>query len=131
NMINRIIKREELTFDSKYYEDNAFQIIIIDGHSIIDKTAFFREMELKFQFPGTCKNKFSRFDDWMTDLSWLPEHQGICIVINNYANFLSQDPSFKRNVMNDFEENILPFWEEKVLKCVKDGKQRQFDIILN
>ena len=83
------------------------------------------------QFPGTCKNKFSRFDDWMTDLSWISADQGICLIVNNYSKFLSLDPVFKENLIEDFRDNILPFWEKDVLQCVKDGKTRRFDMILN
>ena len=47
------------------------------------------------------------------------------------SKFLSSDIIFKENVMNDFRENILPFWEEKVIQCVQGGKRRRFDIVLN
>ena len=130
-MVNRILKREEMTYPATYYEENAFYIVLLNGNDIPDKNTFFNAMEEKFHFPGTCKNKFSRFDDWMTDLSWIPSNEGICIIINNFSQFLSSDIIFKENVMNDFRENILPFWEEKVIQCVQGGKRRRFDIVLN
>ena len=130
-MVNRILRREEMTYPVTYYEENSFLIVVLNGNEILDKTAFFKEMETKMQFPGTCKNKFSRFDDWMTDLSLISADQGICLIVNNYSNFLSLDPVFKENLIEDFRDNILPFWEKDVLQCVKDGKTRRFDMILN
>jgi hypothetical protein len=130
-MVNRILRREEMTYPVTYYEENSFLIVVLNGNEILDKTAFFKEMETKMQFPGTCKNKFSRFDDWMTDLSWISADQGICLIVNNYSKFLSLDPVFKENLIEDFRDNILPFWEKDVLQYVKDGKTRRFDMILN
>ena len=130
-MANRILRREEMTYPVTYYEENPFLIVVLNGNEILDKTAFFKKMETKMQFPGTCKNKFSRFDDWMTDLSWISANQGICLIVNNYSKFLSLDPVFKENLIEDFRDNILPFWEKDVLQYVKDGKTRRFDMILN
>lgn len=130
-MANRILRREEMTYPVTYYEENSFLIVVLNGNEILDKMAFFKEMETKMQFPGTCKNKFSRFDDWMTDLSWISADQGICLIVNNYSKFLSLDPVFKENLIEDFRDNILPFWEKDVLQYVKDGKTRRFDMILN
>lgn len=130
-MVNRILRREEMTYPVTYYEENSFLIVVLNGNEILDKTAFFKEMETKMQFPGTCKNKFSRFDDWMTDLSWISADQGICLIVNNYSKFLSLDPVFKENLIEDFRDNILPFWEKDVLQYVKGGKTRRFDMILN
>ena len=125
-MVNRILRREEMTYPVTYYEENSFLIVVLNGNEILDKMAFFKEMETKMQFPGTCKNKFSRFDDWMTDLSWISADQGICLIVNNYSKFLSLDPVFKENLIEDFRDNILPFWEKDVLQYVKDGKTRRF-----
>lgn len=129
--MNSILNREEMVYPVTYYEENQFYIVLLNGMEILDKTSFFKEMETKMQFPGSCKNKFSRFDDWMTDLSWIAAGQGICIIINNYSKFLSADHIFKESLMSDFRDNILPFWEESVLHSVKDGAIRHFDIILN
>ena len=130
-MVNRILRREEMTYPLTYYEENSFLIVVLTGNEILDKRAFCKVMETKMQFPGTCKNKFSRFDDWMTDLSWISADQGICLIVNNYSKFLSLDPVFKENLIEDFRDNILPFWEKDVLQYVKDGKTRRFDMILN
>lgn len=130
-MFNKILKREEMLYPVTYYEENHFYIVVLDGANIRDKVAFFTAMEKNMHFPGTCKNKFSRFDDWMTDLSWISDNQGICIIINNYKKFLSEDSSFKEAIISDFRDHILPFWQETVLRCVKGGKQRRFDIVLN
>ena len=50
-MVNRILRREEMTYPVTYYEENSFLIVVLNGNEILDKTAFFKEMETKMQFP--------------------------------------------------------------------------------
>ena len=52
-------------------------------------------------------------------------------MIDNFEHFLRDDPEFKDLVMDDFRQNILPFWEETVLTTVKDGKTRKMDVVID
>lgn len=127
-MSDSIINKEDV--NTNYIAENYY-IFTIDGNKVSTKKEFFDAVEILFSFPTSCKNKVSRFDDWMMDLSWLDSDRGICIVIDNFEHFLRDDPEFKDLVMDDFRQNILPFWEETVLTTVKDGKTRKMDVVID
>ena len=127
-MSNSIINKEDV--NTNYIAENYY-IFTIDGNKVSTKKEFFDAVEILFSFPTSCKNKVSRFDDWMMDLSWLDSDRGICIVIDNFEHFLRDDPEFKDLVRDDFRQNILPFWEETVLTTVKDGKTRKMDVVID
>lgn len=127
-MSNSIINKEDA--NTNYIAENYY-IFTIDGNKISTKKEFFDAVEILFSFPTSCKNKVSRFDDWMMDFSWLDSDRGICIVIDNFEYFLRDDPEFKDLVMDDFRQDILPFWEETVLTTVKDGKTRKMDVVID
>lgn len=127
-MSNSIINKEDV--NTNYIAENYY-IFTIDGNKVSTKKEFFDAVETLFSFPTSCKNKVSRFDDWMMDLSWLDSDRGICIVIDNFERFLRDDLEFKDLVMDDFRQDILPFWEETVLTTVKDGKTRKMDVVIN
>lgn len=127
-MSNSIINKEDV--NTNYIVENYY-IFTIDGNKVSTKKEFFDAVEILFSFPTSCKNKVSRFDDWMMDLSWLDSDRGICIVIDSFEHFLRDDPEFKDLVMDDFRQDILPFWEETVLTTVKDGKTRKMDVVID
>lgn len=127
-MSNSIINKEDV--NTNYIAENYY-IFTIDGNKVSTKKEFFDAVETLFSFPTSCKNKVSRFDDWMMDLSWLDSDRGICIVIDNFEHFLRDDLEFKNLVMDDFRQDILPFWEETVLTTVKDGKTRKIDVVID
>lgn len=127
-MSNSIINKEDV--NTNYIAENYY-IFTIDGNKVSTKKEFFDAVEILFSFPTSCKNKVSRFDDWVMDFSWLDSDRGICIVIDNFEYFLRDDPEFKDLVMDDFRQDILPFWEETVLTTVKDGKTRKIDVVID
>ena len=54
---------------------------------------------------------------------------GICIAINSFSEFLADDKETKAMIMEDFEEDILPFWETEVASVVKNGTPRSFIVL--
>ena len=52
-------------------------------------------------------------------------------MIDNFEHFLRDDFEFKELVMDDFRQDILPFWEKTVLTMVKDGKTRKIDVVID
>ena len=65
--------------------------IVIDGAKTQTKFSFMEQIEKELSFPTECAGKFSRFEDWIRDLSWLPTEKGICIWITDYDDFMSED----------------------------------------
>ena len=109
--------------------DPEMIIISVDGMKVNTKDTFFEQLEKSLLFPGKCEGMYARFEDWMTDLSWIPQEKGICIYINAYDDFLKRDSENKVIIEEIFKENILPFWDGDVLKYVKGGKTRRFFVI--
>lgn len=103
--------------------------LVLDGNSIKTKNDFFVSIEMALKFPGACEGLFSRFDDWITDLGWINQGTGICIAINSFSEFLADDKETKAMIMEDFEEDILPFWETEVASVVKNGTPRSFIVL--
>ena len=104
--------------------------IDIEGKDIQNKKAFMESIEEILQFPSKCEGKFSRFDDWIRDLSWLPSDKGICIQIKNYQEFMMNDIRNKDKIEKIFQQDVLPFWECDVVKTVKGGKPREFYVVV-
>jgi RNAse (barnase) inhibitor barstar len=132
-MNNRIIEfnceQASLELEETLMNGN-YRMITLNGKEIKERSSFFSIMEKELDFPEPCNNLFARFDDWITDLSWLPNDIGICIVIENSNDFLSSDLEFKDNLFEDFEEDILPYWEFEVSSVMKDGVPRNFYVVL-
>lgn len=115
-------------FYSREYIPKAGDFVVtLEGKKIQQKEQFLKKMENAFHFPRACEGLMARYNDWMTDLDWINE-KSIALIIKDFKCFLSDDPYFKKKVMKNFEENILPFWEDRVTKVVVDGETREFNI---
>lgn len=101
----------------------------LDGKNIKNKKSYLKAMQKAFLLPKDSIDSVDAYLDWMTDLSWITE-KNIVLIILNYSRFLENDLEEKRLVISDFQNYILPFWQEKV-KCVMvNGKPRSFQIYL-
>ncbi len=103
--------------------------IVIDGKKTQTKLSFMEQIEKALQFPTECGGKFSRFEDWIRDLSWIPAEKGICIWITDYQEFMNEDTRSKSIIEEIFKDEVLPFWETESVKYIKGGKPREFYII--
>lgn len=132
-MDNKFYNESSLTREEykNYTNPEKFIQMAIDGRTVHQKEDLLHVMEYGLAFPGECKGKISRLTDWLCDLSWYPEDLGICLRIHNYGEFLNQDPVFKQTFEELMTEHVLPFWEDDVKTCVKDGKPRKFFVIIS
>ena len=104
-------------------------VVELEGNTIKGKEDYLKAVEQKFLFPGKCEGLWDRYYDWMTDLDWISEDK-IIIIIKSFAEFLSSDPIAKKIVLETFEEDILPFWEEEVKHVVVGGRPKEFQVYL-
>lgn len=81
----------------------------------------------KFKLPDN--NGWDSYADWMTDLGWIPNRH-ICIIIDDYKQFLKSDPEAKKIAMRIFTNNVLPFWEKDVLRVARNWETRLFKIYM-
>ena len=105
--------------------------MVFDGREIQTRVSFMEQIEKNLQFPTGCAGKFSRFEDWIRDLSWLPKEKGVLIWITNYEELLKKDVKNKSIIEKIFKDNVFPFWETEILKNVKNGKPREFYVIVS
>ena len=106
---------------------NVF-IVEIDGNLIQDKGDFLDIMTEKFKFPYSV-NGFDGYLDWIRDLEWLGKEEYI-LIINNFNNFMKKNISFKKIIIEDIEEIILPWWQKEIENCVVEGKAKLFNVYL-
>ena len=124
---NQLIITKKLNVTNLKSETNM--LVIIDGRQVRSEGHFFSIMEKEFHFPQSCDGYMDIFLDWIGDLTWL-EYDEITLIIKNKKEFLSNNFLFKVKVLAAFAEIVLPFWEEEVVRCVVEGKPKQFDVYL-
>lgn len=134
---NNAVKNELIVYSTesaeKYKAIKADPILLhfsVDGSTCPDRKSFFDKVGQTMSFPSPVGSKFSAFTDWMTNLSWLPEEKGICLEVTEFDKVLRDEPRWKQTLVDVFQEDILPFWEDEVIKVMKGGKRRQFYILL-
>lgn len=111
-----------------FHEKNAL-IVELDGFGIQSWRDFAIAMQHKFSFPSSCLDSIDRYLDWMRDLTWL-NHEKIILVIHNFKFFLKDDQYLKNEIISDFNDIILPFWEQEVEEVVINGKAKPFMVYL-
>ena len=104
-------------------------LVEIQGKEIQSWKDYIAEIEEKFEFPTSCISSIDRYLDWIRDLGWLKKDSYV-LVIYDYKNFLEQDISLKKMIMEDFGDCILPWWQEEVKICVAGGKEKAFNVYI-
>ena len=108
--------------------DGATFLAEIDGKSINNLEQYLVQISDLFKFPMPSRSLDS-YCDWMRDLEWF-EVEGYALVIYNFKNLFIDEPSMKETILEDFEELILPWWQEEVERCVVGGKAKSFNVYL-
>lgn len=110
--------------------EQKIHVAVVDGKKIQSWNTFLDNMIEKFSLPMKEHKNVNAYLDWMTDLDWLNK-DGYVLIIKNSKEFMTEDFQMKRNIINDFKEHILPFWESEVEQVVVGGKAKRFDVYLN
>lgn len=100
----------------------------IDGAHIDTWEDYAHVIEKVMHFPTPCKS-FLSYSDWITDLSWL-NASGYALIIKNFDRFMSKDLDKRKIVMEEFEEDILPWWQDEIKNCVVEGEPKPFNVYL-
>lgn len=130
-MTNKIIcasAKEVRNIKSKLEQKGECFIVEIEGGKCLRLTDYLSAMSNLLQFPIKAKG-LDGYNDWMRDLSWLSKEQ-IIIIITEFSKFLQKDVSYKKMIIEDFNEIILPWWESEVVHCVIGGKTKKMSVYL-
>ncbi len=126
----QVVKNEELAqiMSNKMRKEQIFYVEL-DGNEIETGNDYLSHIETKFKFPTSCINNWDGYLDWIRDLSWLEKEEYI-LVINHFSKFLCRDVILKNEIISQFEDTILPFWQEEVERVVVEGKAKPFLVYL-
>lgn len=102
---------------------------VIDGNEIINYVDFINAMQRAFSFPRDCLGSIDRYLDWMRDLSWI-DANNIIIKIKNSSSFMIENLQERELILNDFNEIIIPFWENEVNDVIVDGSKKKIQLYL-
>ena len=110
--------------------NEGINVVEIDGIKIQSEEDYLVAIETGFNLPYELQNNtptrknlytfalrymgFVRWDGWVGI-------SGHMLVIYNYAEFMKGDVKLKKDIINSFAENILPFWEQGGELCANDG----------
>ena len=108
---------------------SAICFVEIYGKGIQSWKDFISEVEKKLKFPTTCIDSIDRYLDWIRDLSWLDKDEYM-IIIYDYHEFMKKDSRLKNEIIEDFEDIILPWWQQEVEVCVMGWKAKPFNLYL-
>lgn len=109
--------------------NNAVCLIEIDGNHIQSWEDYISVIQDKFGFPTSCLDSVDRYLDWMRDLEWLGK-QEYHLIITNYGMLLKHNSKLKSQIIEDFQNIILPFWQNDVEEVVVEGKAKSFMVYL-
>ena len=84
------------------------------------------KLNIEADFP---KPVIGWLNDYLCDLSWISNCK-IAIVIRNFDMFLRDNEKKKRDIILDFDEIILPWWEKNVEEHMVGGQRKTFLVYL-
>ena len=128
NKVSHISRRELATIRASINPIDVY-LVELDGKQINNWKDYISLLETGFKFPTSCIDSIDRYLDWIRDLSWISQKE-ILLVINNFEYFIVDDEDLRTQIIFDFYDLILPFWEEGVKKFVVGGKPRKFNVYL-
>ncbi|BBI33836.1 barstar family protein [Cohnella abietis] len=109
--------------------NNKYHIAEISGAYIQTWEEYVTEIQSKFIFPTACIDSMDRYLDWIRDLDWLGK-DGYALIIYDFSEFLKNAPKLKQEIVADFTDIILPFWQEEVEEVVVGAKAKAFMVYL-
>lgn len=113
----------------KFESNEKIFVVELNGANILSWKAYISEIQSKFRFPTSCVDSWDRYLDWMRDLEWLNKEEFV-LIINQASLFLKNDLDLKKQIICDFVDVILPFWEDEVKVVVVGGKAKSFMVYL-
>ena len=130
NKIVYVTKNEAQLIKADAVQNREIYFAEIDGAEIKAEEDYVRAMAEAFAFPNELPEmKLGWYNDYINDLMWI-EQKEIVLIINNYDLMLVDNLKLKNDIMADFEEIILPWWEEEVVGHMVGGVPRKFLVYL-
>lgn len=87
-------------------------IFVIDGSEARTPQMFLEQVYARLAFPDPQYMNWDAYIDWMRDLSWIKERR-VCLLVTDWELFLGS-PQRRLSFMEDYTEDICPFWEKEM-----------------
>lgn len=129
NEIGHIKSKHLEELKAKLIANDRVLVVELDGVKIQSWIDYISEIQSKFRFPTSCLDSVDRYLDWIRDLEWLKQDK-FAIIINHFSEFCKENPSIKNEIVLDFEETILPYWQDEVKDVVVEGEPKSFKVYL-
>lgn len=104
---------------------NLDSIIEIDGLKCETLDDYYDEIYGIFGFPKYSYN-YDAYIDWMRDDYFTTDE--VIFIITNEESFLKNYPDERKMIIDIFNEDIIPYWEEYLVK--KNGRQKPKQIMV-
>lgn len=130
-MNNRIIYMSET--EIKVIRNNLIRnqdvfVAEIAGELVKTEKDYVQSMINAFKFPfKLTQMKIGWCNDYLYDLSWIKE-KIIILIVYNFKQMLTDEEEKKSNIVKDYEEILLPWWEKDVVGHMVGGTTREFII---
>jgi len=111
------------------YSDEKTFLVELEGKTIQSWEDYISIIQDKFKFPTKCFDSVDRYLDLIRDLEWLKKDRFV-LIIRNYSFFLKQNPKLRNEIISEFTEIILPFWQEEVEEVIIGGRAKSFLVYL-
>lgn len=128
NKMQYVSSKEMIDIMKTLKKNESIYFAEMDGRTVQCQISFLNAMNELFKFPIPARS-FDGYFDWIRDLDWLKKDEYI-LVINNFKEFMNSDSALKKQIITDFEEIVLPWWQEGVEKYVAEGKTKPFNVYL-
>ena len=108
--------------------NNYDSVLELDCKDITTEDKFWFYFGLYFNFPTRVDN-WAAFSDWMRDLAFWDRNKSILIIFKNVDELFCRNLTLQSLAMSVFWEEVLPYWENEVIKVTSGSMQpRQFDV---
>ena len=122
------IRKTDPAFDRLYRNASKELEVTVDAAKISNYKDYIKIIQIELDFPYDCEGNIDRYLDWIRDLGWLPFENYVFNIINS-KDLERRNAPLLKEIVEDFDEIIIPFWDHEAVDCIPDGERK--DICLN
>ena len=108
---------------------NRVKTVLLDFKHISSWREYGELMERELQFPRPIEGNTNRFLDWIRDLSWY-HYDAYNIIFYNFKKLSTKNFRDAYKIYMEFDQIVLPFWEHDAVRCIVDGKRKDFNVYI-
>lgn len=103
--------------------------VVLEGSKIKNWNDYIRVITKEFRFPTFEARNFAGYRDYLTDLMWIDKN-AFALFILDYDDFMADDNTMKKAIMNWLLTDTLFWWGEDVEIHCMGGESKEFNIYL-